>query len=252
MSLEQLSFAAVSSVPVQYDWGQEPEWETVFLPGAACPDCETVYPNGEPGDACKRCLDDDGSYCYLDARGDEPMMNYYYPLPAFDDDPEEAQGKLAGVCVTLVRLTNCDFEPDGEGYALALTGGGMDLSWDICEAYIRLGYAPPLHFSRLPQFAGQDNGKEPFWTILKAMLLSIETEERNLTWTKSQVAGTVKAAIACPGCGHPDRHNRVGGCEFVVNYNLEPEPPTVCSCLQYPDRPDDSERVWDGVCRWGR
>lgn len=251
LSLDHLSFAAVASVPVSFDWGQEGEWETIFLPGAACPDCETVYPDGEPGDGCRNCLIDNGGYSYLDARGDDPIMNYYYPLPAFNSEPEQAQEKLAGLCLTLVHMTNCEHEADGEGYALALTGGGMDLSWDICEAYLRLGYAPPLHFAHLPNFAGQNNGKEPFWSVLKALLLSIESEERGLAWTKSQIAGTIKAAIACPDCGHAIRHNRVGGCEKVVNWKMSGEHDR-CSCLGYPDRPDDSERVWDTVCLWER
>jgi len=30
----------------------------------------------------------------------------------------------------------------------------MDLSWQICEAYMRLGFYPPIHF-RLPRMAGK-------------------------------------------------------------------------------------------------
>lgn len=70
-----------------------------------------------------------------------PMMNYFYPLgPERDgwDDPEEMARRIAGLPLCIVRL-------DGE-MGLALTGGGMDLSWEICEAYTRLGCLPPTHF----------------------------------------------------------------------------------------------------------
>ncbi len=43
---------------------------------------------------------------------------------------------------------------DGET-GLALTGGGMDLSWEICMAYMVLGYLPPLHYADLPDMAGK-------------------------------------------------------------------------------------------------
>ncbi len=35
----------------------------------------------------------------------------------------------------------------------------MDLSWEICEAYLRLGYLPPLYFCMLP--ARADRGSSP-------------------------------------------------------------------------------------------
>jgi hypothetical protein len=65
-----------------------------------------------------------------------PMMNYRYPI---DDKWFNADGAR--------RIA------DLEVY-LALTGGGMDLSWEICEAYVRLGCLPPSHFE-LPAMAGK-------------------------------------------------------------------------------------------------
>jgi hypothetical protein len=73
-----------------------------------------------------------------------PMMNYWYPCPI--NSPEDAARILEGLPV-------CVVEVDGE-MGLALTGGGMDLSWEICEAYTRLGYLPPIHYAgRLPKMA---------------------------------------------------------------------------------------------------
>jgi hypothetical protein len=66
----------------------------------------------------------------------EPMMNYAYLLPR-KPAAEEVEA-LASLPLTVVQL-----EPQ-ETYALVLTGGGMDLSWEIAEAHIRLGYYPPI------------------------------------------------------------------------------------------------------------
>ena len=41
----------------------------------------------------------------------------------------------------------------------------MDLCWDICGAYMLLGYVPPLHFCRLPQFAGWRLTAHRAWII---------------------------------------------------------------------------------------
>lgn len=82
-----------------------------------------------------------------------PMMNYWYPIEETREygrfahntfDPVAAAAKLDGpLCLVLV---------DDE-YGLALTGGGMDLSWEICDAFVQLGKCPPLHFLDLPHMA---------------------------------------------------------------------------------------------------
>lgn len=90
---------------------------------------------------------------------DGPMMNYYYPLPDYRIDTDDAV-KLAGVCLCLVHFHGNGSDEDGielPTYALALTGGGMDLSWDIAEAHMRLGYMPPAFVCDLPNFAGSNN-----------------------------------------------------------------------------------------------
>ena len=103
------------------------------------------------------------------------MMNYYYVLPYYEGDPKADQLTLyqSSANVVLVRMIGVDGDEDT--YALALSGGGMDLSFDICHAYILLGYAPPLQFCDLPDFAGQDNSQEPFASIIKACLQSVES-----------------------------------------------------------------------------
>jgi hypothetical protein len=77
----------------------------------------------------------------------EPLMSYYYPLPGLQIDPAEGQ--------RIVRAeTSCVLVTVNEETVLALAGGGMDLSWDICRAYVLLGMLPPVHFCDLPEFAG--------------------------------------------------------------------------------------------------
>jgi len=90
-----------------------------------------------------------------------PMMNYIYPLPdnfnSSDDDFKKLVDKMSAV--TLVCLI------EEESYFLALTGGGMNLSWEICEAYMILGYLPPAHFCRLPAMAGKRLNTRNKWIM---------------------------------------------------------------------------------------
>ena len=79
-------------------------------------------------------------------RGD-PMMNYAYPITLRGDASKAATKlELASLPLTLVSI-------DDETH-LALTGGGMDLSAEICEAYILLGQRPPVHFCKVPRMGG--------------------------------------------------------------------------------------------------
>lgn len=85
------------------------------------------------------------------------MMNYSYALPCFKDaDLAEGVKKLLGLPLCIVRFMD---DPSGDDYALALTGGGMNLAWEICEAYLRLGYCPPVYFCDLPRMSGRGASK---------------------------------------------------------------------------------------------
>jgi len=126
-----------------------------------------------------------------------PLMGYLYPLPdSFDpskaldigdyddmmcDHAYEHEGddefdyedfKLACPIRSALVGTTIVYT-DGKHY-LALTGGGMDFSWEICESYINLGYYPPTHFAQLPQMAGRGNSERDLriiaacWASLKS------------------------------------------------------------------------------------
>lgn len=99
-----------------------------------------------------------------------PMMNYWYPVESIDDDDD---AKAAAIAIADLPL--CVVRVGGT-YGLALTGGGMDLSWDICDAYVRTGNLPPVHFADLPNFAG---GYRQSPVVLAAMRRSLTiTAER--------------------------------------------------------------------------
>lgn len=90
-----------------------------------------------------------------------PMMNYYYPLPSHGSFSESDAAKLEGLPLCLVNFheqygDHYEGDSDLPEWALALTGGGMDLSWQIAEAHMRLGYMPPLFTCNLPRMAGMD------------------------------------------------------------------------------------------------
>ncbi len=108
----------------------------------------------------------------------EPQMNYAYPLPGLEKNPELYQNEIA--FATSCCLVMLDDEP-----VLALTGGGMDLSWDICQAYTILGLLPPLHFaSNLPKMMGMS-----YLENRKTLEACQRTAEIAVRWAQNAVAG---------------------------------------------------------------
>jgi hypothetical protein len=87
-----------------------------------------------------------------------PMMNYYYPLEESDGEWRSFDAVAAALAVA--DLPVCVVEMDGD-YGLALTGGGMDLSWEICAAYVAL-----------PAMASEWGDREE--TVYLAMLRSLD------------------------------------------------------------------------------
>jgi len=158
--IRDLSYEHIDTKPRDYDFGQGyPEtWE--YFEADECGKCGSVLL--VRGEEQHWDLDDE-TECegWLSSGG--PMMNYMYPINIEGGD--EAALKIAGLplCVVL-------FEEDEE-YFLALTGGGMNLKWEICEAYMRLGFLPPLHFCNLPEYAGKQLSLRNQW-ILNGCLAS--------------------------------------------------------------------------------
>lgn len=131
-----------------YDGGSEEAGTWTFWEAGACQgqrDGETCGEIVYNGGQCNKCA--------YEPQFEGPAMNYFYPLNEERMDENECARKLARLPLVLVRINGGDNNADQ--YGLALTGGGMDLTWEICAAYIALGYVPPAHFARnLPMYAG--------------------------------------------------------------------------------------------------
>lgn len=144
MKTSELSYAALDVTSRGYDWSEnygEGQWQS--YEAANCYACERLVISTDP--QCKCGKDNQEQF-------EGPMMNYYYALPAFDMDAEKAARRLKDIPLCLVNFAEPD--DDSDEWALALTGGGMNLAWEICAAYVALGYIPPRHFwDSLPKFA---------------------------------------------------------------------------------------------------
>jgi hypothetical protein len=81
-------------------------------------------------DACQEWIDENDSDYH-------PTMNYLWPLADYSGDGQADQLVLDlwGGPIVLVEVA-------GNSY-LAMSGGGMDLSWHIARAYMLLGHLPP-------------------------------------------------------------------------------------------------------------
>ena len=150
--------------------------------GIACYDDESHDLLAEAYADSMLCGDLDGAerYMWVDLIADEyvtasePMMNYRYPVTLRNIEPDKAAEALIGLPLTLI-----EDQDEGE-YYLALTGGGMDLSAEICKAYIAVGQRPPVHFCRVPRMAGRKYEQE-FIAVL------IESCEVSQNWAQSTI-----------------------------------------------------------------
>lgn len=153
--LEGLSCDALESAPVSIDWSAarldyegdgESGWR--YWEAVTCEECGKVFvlSNGGGNDS-HRDLDSESTCDGYVGLSEGPMMSYWYPVRL--RDPEDAAKRIA-------HLPLCVVEVEGQT-GLALTGGGMDLSWEICAAFVALGYLPPVHFANLPDMAGNGN-----------------------------------------------------------------------------------------------
>jgi hypothetical protein len=154
-----LNCDAITVTPLDVHWQREVRAREdsgeglAFWEAQTCDECGTVLVF--PGDDSKHRKggNEDADWCEvkrLDEASQGPMMNYAYPLPnSHDRDPAEMARVIADLPLCVVQLAD-NLRGD---YALALTGGGMNLSWEICAAYVACGYLPPVHFCDLPRMA---------------------------------------------------------------------------------------------------
>lgn len=150
-------------------------------PDAVLPPCTISSHHGGLG-SCEDCAESTGDeglgVCMCDdapcdghlPSADGPMMNYLYPCPLND---------VSAAAIAIRHLPLCVVEfADGET-GFALTGGGMDFSWEICAAYVACGYLPPTDFD-LPKMGGMSltGWHRDVW---RAMRRSIEVQQNWLT-----------------------------------------------------------------------
>jgi hypothetical protein len=153
-----LSVDALDSKPIDFDWtsnpladiSEEPGTPWDFWEAVECPKCKRIVVAHAGMTECPGASEEEddegnaGEDCGEEISAEGPMMNYWYPCDI--RDPEEAARTIADLPLCVVQV--------GDDYGLALTGGGMDLSWAICEAFVLLGFYPPTHFADLPRMAG--------------------------------------------------------------------------------------------------
>lgn len=155
-TVDELHCDCVSATPQDFDFGEGygETWETVDpdlsemdhekirdLARDAGMAVEDIPPDKDDADDADDWRKDIEERFLEHMRENEeltPMMNYLYPIDGCRMSAEDIQAKLIGTALVAVTVHGGTF--------MALAGGGMDFSWDICEAYIRLGMLPPVHF----------------------------------------------------------------------------------------------------------
>ncbi len=111
----------------------------VSIEADKCEKCGDVLVLRGPGGDCSHKDADSDSECDGNIPSAEgPMMNYHYPVGRLDDTDEIAR--------SIAHLPLCLVEWLSGNYSLALTGGGMDLSWQIAEAFMLCGQLPPVNY----------------------------------------------------------------------------------------------------------
>jgi hypothetical protein len=102
-----------------------PTWD--YWEATVCQDC------GKATNAYGVCSTD---ACNGDPSTSGPVSQWWWPIEGSDFDFE-------GAALALADLPVCVVAVDGV-FGLSLTGGGMDLSWELADAFTRLGILPPL------------------------------------------------------------------------------------------------------------
>lgn len=137
---------------------REHEWEGSgwsFAVAYECADCgRTVVVTDDRVEAhdTREDLDDeaDAVRCVGSGRRTRdqgPAMQFWWPVST-DLDLQDAAFQLRGIGSV------CAVDVEGT-VGIALTGGGCDLSWEICASYIALGFLPPFALvDHLPTMAG--------------------------------------------------------------------------------------------------
>lgn len=174
----QMAAREIDADELTHDDGEEEEGGLIAVERDCCPnpDCEHFRDEVDPFEA------DDG-----------PMMSYYYPLPAKSWGGRSAWTREDATKLDGLPLVIVYFDEDPSDGALALSGGGMDLSWEICEAFMRLGFLPPAKYAELPGMAGymsaQDYALDTHRWIVAGCRRTFEVQR---TWAENGLASLAR------------------------------------------------------------
>lgn len=180
--IKDLSCEAIESMPVDFDWstGYGETWECIEA--TRCEKCSAAVISYGETRHCNITDPETDEYPECEGyvpRGEGPTMGYYYPVDI--DDERKAAIALADTCLCVVTV-------NGQT-GLALTGGGMDLSWEIAGAFVTLGFLPPVHFSGLPAVCGKGTSPRDIHTA-KAAMRSIKVAKG---WLDSKAEATKRS-----------------------------------------------------------
>jgi hypothetical protein len=148
INVHKLDTRYIDAEPIHYNWWESRKWE--FWDAEECDHYDYEPDEGEEEPEAEFVLNNhECDVCGTEIFSDGPMMNYAYPI-----DLRHVHENVEIAAYRLVYLPLCLVSIQGmETYHLALTGGGMDFSWEICRAYIEMGFLPPTWFARLPDMS---------------------------------------------------------------------------------------------------
>ena len=156
--------------------------------GHECPVCE-----GEGWIPCEECLGESvvesEETCEM-CNGDGIIVPIWNT--AWDIDMHEVSDETRR---EVTESTNCTvFKDDDGGWWLGLTACGMDLTPDLCKAWIMLGFEwlPLEWISKVSQdkhYCGYVAGKEWTQKIYEVALETLEAVERHASYMKTQLQG---------------------------------------------------------------
>lgn len=144
-SAEGLRYTHLISYPRTIDWARPGTGVWAYAEAVECDQCGAPIVNLD--DHAGDCSDF-GETGSLDLGADGPTSSTFYPCEIEDD--VVAARALADLSLCVVTL-NVDDDPET---GIALTGGGMDMTWELVEGYMRLGHYPPVLLCNLPRFSG--------------------------------------------------------------------------------------------------
>jgi hypothetical protein len=153
-TLENLTYNFIDAGSESYDWseGYAESWDIIRPDASQFSESEIIaaaelYDIEIADFEHNELIENIQNEIWIDSQY-EPMMNYYVDLGNYN--AQEIAQKFNNSCFTVIEF-------DTGNIGLALTGGGMDMSWSMARAFINAGYLPPQYISQLPGMSGENS-----------------------------------------------------------------------------------------------